>query len=295
MKFLFNLLLFLRIFDLHAQKSELIKVSIIYNFIHVKSLNNKDKPLQRLMLLEVGNTNAKYCNYEMENQLKAVRNNNLITARPSGLKMATGYPLTIVNSAEKANEYYFQIPTENKLIRFEDLAMQMYQVDAPLHPIVWQITKETKSIQNYVCQKAIGSFAGRIYTAWFTTELPFNYGPWKLWGLPGLIVEAYDAKKEVQFLCKEIITNKNKDDVILFFAGRPIKITEEKLAKAKAKFYNDPIGISNATNADQSVREVALHYVDADGNTLTGEAAKAAIKKEMANLKYNNPIELIKP
>jgi GLPGLI family protein len=60
----------------------------------------------------------------------------------------------------------------------------------------WVIEDESKKIGYFMCQKATGSFRGRNYTAWFTDQIPLSYGPWKLFGLPGLIVEAYDENKD---------------------------------------------------------------------------------------------------
>ncbi|MDO4770594.1 GLPGLI family protein [Porphyromonas sp.] len=51
---------------------------------------------------------------------------------------------------------------------------------------------ETKS--GYKCHKATADYFGRVWTVWFTPEVPTPAGPWKLWGLPGLIVEASEAE-----------------------------------------------------------------------------------------------------
>lgn len=69
----------------------------------------------------------------------------------------------------------------------------------------WNISKESKIINNHLCQKATAVYKGRNYEAWFTTNYPSIYGPWKLNGLPGLIILAYDQKKEVYFEAIEII------------------------------------------------------------------------------------------
>ncbi len=65
--------------------------------------------------------------------------------------------------------------------------------------ISWQISEETKTIKDMVLQKAECDFRGRRYTAWFNPKIPVSDGPWKLRGLPGLIIEAYDEMKHVQF------------------------------------------------------------------------------------------------
>jgi len=63
----------------------------------------------------------------------------------------------------------------------------------------WQITDSVKTILGYECQQATCSFRGRQWTAWFTTDIPVSDGPWKLGGLPGLIMEVYDIGKHYSF------------------------------------------------------------------------------------------------
>jgi GLPGLI family protein len=43
------------------------------------------------------------------------------------------------------------------------------------------------------------TYAGRDYKAWFTNEIPVSDGPYKFYGLPGLIVEIEDSKKQYTF------------------------------------------------------------------------------------------------
>ncbi|RZK25773.1 MAG: GLPGLI family protein [Flavobacterium sp.] len=64
--------------------------------------------------------------------------------------------------------------------------------------IDWQVdTISQKKIGNLLCKKAIGEFRGRTYEVWFSEEIPVSFGPWKLWGLPGLIVEVQDFYNDV--------------------------------------------------------------------------------------------------
>lgn len=74
-----------------------------------------------------------------------------------------------------------------------------YWVDDFAPKINWKIGKETKKIGNYLCKNAIAKVRGRNYTAWFCPQIPSQMGPWKLYGCPGLILEANDEKGEVSF------------------------------------------------------------------------------------------------
>ncbi len=72
------------------------------------------------------------------------------------------------------------------------------------YTINWKLLNETKKIGNFDCKKAIGIFRGREYTAWYTEKIPVPYGPWKLQGLPGLILEAYNKEQEIYFVAKNV-------------------------------------------------------------------------------------------
>jgi GLPGLI family protein len=71
-----------------------------------------------------------------------------------------------------------------------------------LPQIAWTMGTEQKVIGNYQCMAASGTFGGRIYDVWFTPEIPVSLGPYKLGGLPGMILEAAsrDGKVSYQFV-----------------------------------------------------------------------------------------------
>jgi len=86
-------------------------------------------------------------------------------------------------------------------------------------PFKWEILGDTKKIGKFTCQKATTTFRGRLYTAWFTKEIPVPFGPWKFNGLNGLILEVYDTDKVFH-----IVTN-----AINIKQGEGCKINTEKL------------------------------------------------------------------
>ena len=78
----------------------------------------------------------------------------------------------------------------------------------------WNIKKDIKKIGVFDCRKAEVLFRGRNYIAWFTDQIAVPFGPWKLNGLPGLILEAYDNDKNVFWYFKNVeYPTQNKENV----------------------------------------------------------------------------------
>ncbi|QMU66720.1 MAG: GLPGLI family protein [Flavobacteriaceae bacterium] len=82
-----------------------------------------------------------------------------------------------------------------KIVHQKEAFGELFLIDVP--KVKWNLTQETKKIGNYICYKANtekegenkrGTFVKKI-TAWYTPELPVNYGPKDYFGLPGLIIE----------------------------------------------------------------------------------------------------------
>ena len=63
----------------------------------------------------------------------------------------------------------------------------------------WHLIDSTKQIGGYICRAATVEFRGRTYFAWYTPEIPVPLGPWKLQGLPGLILDVRDSDRRIVF------------------------------------------------------------------------------------------------
>lgn len=112
----------------------------------------------------------------------------------------------------------------------------VYEEDRPLN---WKISSETTKIGDYKVQKATTDFAGRTWTAWFTTDLPYQDGPYKFGGLPGLIVKAEDDKGDYSF---DLMKNyKIAEIVTLNQFGNTLKVKRSDYLKQQEKFKTDPM------------------------------------------------------
>ena len=69
-----------------------------------------------------------------------------------------------------------------------------YQYEDSTARFFWTLLPDTTEVCGYVCRKAEATFRGIRWTAWYAPAIPISSGPWKLNGLPGLVLWAYDDR-----------------------------------------------------------------------------------------------------
>ena len=121
---------------------------------------------------------------------------------------------------------YKDYPAQGKLVYVRKIFSTLYLYEETYERPAWQIKAEKKDIMGYACQKATADFRGRTWIAWFAPEVPVMEGPWKLHGLPGLILEAYDAEDDYHYTCIEIKRLQGE---------KPIRVPQKKYVKCDRK------------------------------------------------------------
>ena len=104
---------------------------------------------------------------------------------------------------------------------------------------LWDIKAETELIMGHTCQKAVAKYLGRTYTAWFTSDIPVSTGPWKLRGLPGLILRVTDSNREYQFEAILIESNLRNTISIKSVEGRYSLTSREKVNELLKHMHKD--------------------------------------------------------
>lgn len=148
--------------------------------------------------------------------------------------------------------YIFKSTIGNKLKYFDVNGVEKYWYEEEMPQIDWELADSTKTILGYECQMATGDFHGRKWTAWFTAEVPLQNGPWKLGGLPGLILEASDNSGLYTFTATGI-QQSSRPIVPIYSADNYEKVTRTEFLKAKRQFTDNPMGTINTQLSSSSI------------------------------------------
>lgn len=118
---------------------------------------------------------------------------------------------------------------EGKLTHTEKICQDWFRYDEDMPKLDWELTDSVTNVLGYECQGARCRFRGRDWTVFYTEDIPLSDGPWKFYGLPGLIMKASDGKGHYSFECIGI---KSKAD-------RPITIYKVPFNNVKRGEYYD--------------------------------------------------------
>lgn len=136
---------------------------------------------------------------------------------------------------------------------YDTAGLEQYVMEEPLENIAWTLVEDsTKNMLGYDCIMATADYHGRKWTAWFTPEIPVQAGPWKLAGLPGLILEA-DADNGVYTFVATGVQNSGRPIMPVYLADRYEKIARKDFLKAKRSFLDNPLGQINAKYGSSGV------------------------------------------
>lgn len=138
-----------------------------------------------------GQSNGKKCENTRQYSMDSVPISSVITQKESSEDYSEGdfgEPATIYTNHKTATTISCLYPI--KRIMTEQEIKEFHS---------WTICEGTDVVLDHQCFKAQVNYAGRDYVAWFTMEIPASIGPWKFYGLPGLILKVEDSEGLFRF------------------------------------------------------------------------------------------------
>lgn len=164
---------------------------VTYKFNYLENPENNNR-YNEPMLLEIGDDVVKF--YSQNSFLRDSLINNFYhnnSSNPTvGINAQSWLP---DNQSIVYMDIYTNLKLSNREI-YHRFDLYDYMYNEPTDKIIWKIGDETKSVIGYSCQRAEAEYKGRKWIVWFSTDIPYNFGPWKLDGLPGLILAAGDSE-----------------------------------------------------------------------------------------------------
>lgn len=133
-------------------------------------------------------------------------------------------------------EFYKNYPATGQTTLLDRVLGNHYQCTEKVETPNWQIIPDSiATLIGYKCQLAKAYFKGRLWYAWYTEDIPLSEGPWKLYGLPGLVLRAYDRNKQYVFDAIGMSTLNGTANITFTQKDRE-KATQKELREAKHKF-----------------------------------------------------------
>jgi GLPGLI family protein len=287
--FLYKALVFNCLFTIHSaifcQENNTGIVLIKYKLSHVYDTTKPGTPGEEVMQLRVSKTVSEFSSYEYESEYAKYYKEWRKVIQPDGTPLyGSTYPANYAMKSRIVQYNYFSGAKSYWVYNEVNKFYMGYEFTMP--ETHWVITDDKRIIGNIPCQKASGWVKGRLYEVWFAPSLPFSTGPWKLHGLPGLILEAYDQKRQVQFLFVSIERIEDQKRVIQL-PLTTLKTSREKFDAWMETIKKNPFAMATLVLAGSD--DVADRFLKDNADLIAKQKLQNAQKQSIT---VNNPVEL---
>lgn len=249
-----------------------LKCSYEYKYLRDTTDINKTYSSPDLLHLQIGSKCSKCFSYRtyQTDSIKAYGNLHETYKRIFKEADSKGWnteQLTAVLPHKKMCTKVYKNYPDSKTTVTESILLEFFQYEEDTNLQEWDLSSDsTKTIMGYECQMATCKFRGREWTAWFALDIPISDGPWKLSGLPGLIMEAYDRGNQHWF-CINGLQQVAAEPLFFGTDGKDIstfqKVKRTDLLTLQYKFLKDPdsfnemsFGMSMGSNNNEIKRDL---------------------------------------
>ncbi|WP_343608742.1 GLPGLI family protein [Chryseobacterium oranimense] len=273
-----------------------------YEYKFIPDSNNKEDVKKEMMLLDINKSGSAYYSHD-----KFVADS---TSRADLQKQInSGSGNISINKRERPGQVSYKVTKsypEFKTYLFTNISTDKYKILEDKKP-EWKILPDKQKIGEYNAQKAVTSYGGREWTAWFSSDIPFQDGPYKFYGLPGLIVKLEDStgshimtlvgNKTISAPAEENEAQLPDNVRILGMGTKELEITKDQYKKVWKAYVNDPTKnmreMMMKSGGDSNTKMV-FKMKTQDGKELSdpNQVFKEMEKRTKESLqKNNNPIE----
>lgn len=207
---------------MHAQaKNDSVVLRVSYAS-HMRYTEDRPKLREDEKILDIGHYSSHFYSRWAE------RNNDIsdsIFSKGGSYEeyMAVKQKIGMPTSSTPLN--VFKNYPQKGVLTYTDKMIKNFLYEEKMEAPQWNLLEGDTTIVGYKCNRASATFRGRTWTVWYAIDIPYGDGPWKLYGLPGLILYAKDSKGDFIFDC---IWLKNGD-------GQPIALRHQKYIKCTAE------------------------------------------------------------
>lgn len=212
-------------------------LTVQYDMEALTDLSKPDQPVKETMRLDIGRKSSRFYSYTAavrDSVLKADMDNGASTEAIS--QHAKQYKSVW-------SEQTFKGYPEGHVTTLDEIAgdISRLRCEEEEEKPEWKLSTDTLTLLGYRCTRATTQFKGRQWTAWFTPDIPVSEGPWKLCGLPGMILKAEDAEEHYRFAANGIEQCHNTAPII--FGGKDYEsVNRKQYNKVHERFFADPMG-----------------------------------------------------